>query len=163
MAPPASSCAATPASGRGAPRGRARIGAIGEHFWANTEHIMGWAIKNDGFGVVLSPELPTLMREKLGEALFPFLERAGLTLADFDGFLLHPGGSKILVTAEELLQLPRERLRHSWEVLRKYGNMSSATALFVIKEAFGAGARGRYLLGAFGPGFSAYFVVLDLY
>ena len=86
------------------------------------------------------------MREKLGEALFPFLERAGLTLADFDGFLLHPGGSKILVTAEELLQLPRERLRHSWEVLRKYGNMSSATALFVIKEAFGAGARGRYLL-----------------
>ena len=87
---------------RGAPRGRARIGAIGEHFWANTEHIMGWAIKNDGFGVVLSPELPTLMREKLGEALFPFLERAGLTLADFDGFLLHPGGSKILVTAEEI-------------------------------------------------------------
>jgi alkylresorcinol/alkylpyrone synthase len=148
---------------RGAPRGRARIGAIGEHFWANTEHIMGWAIKNDGFGVVLSPELPTLMREKLGEALFPFLERAGLTLADFDGFLLHPGGSKILLTAEESLQLPRERLRHSWEVLRKYGNMSSATALFVIKEAFGAGARGRYLLGAFGPGFSAYFVVLDLY
>ena len=48
-------------------------------------------------------------------------------------------------------------------MLRKYGNMSSATALFVIKEAFGAGARGRYLLGAFGPGFSAYFVVLDLY
>ena len=94
---------------------------------------MGWAIKNDGFGVVLSPELPTLMRERLGEALYPFLERAGLTLADFDGFLLHPGGSKILNTAEEALHLPREQLRFSWEVLRKYGNMSSATALFVIK------------------------------
>ena len=41
--------------------GRARrIGAIGEYFWSNTEHIMGWDIKNDGFGIVLSPELPTL-------------------------------------------------------------------------------------------------------
>jgi alkylresorcinol/alkylpyrone synthase len=40
--------------------------------------------------------------------------------------------------------------------------MSSATALFVIKEAFGDGARGRFLLGAFGPGFSAYFIVLEL-
>jgi alkylresorcinol/alkylpyrone synthase len=141
---------------------RARVGAIGEHFWSGTEHIMGWDIKNDGFGVVLSPELPTLMRERLGEALFPFLARAGLRLEDFDGLLLHPGGSKVLTTAEEALNLPREHMRYSWEVLRKYGNMSSATALFVMKEAFEAGARGRYLLAAFGPGFSAYFIVLDL-
>ncbi len=41
--------------------------------------------------------------------------------------------------------------------------MSSATAMFIIKEALGDGARGRYLLAAFGPGFSAYFVVLDLH
>jgi alkylresorcinol/alkylpyrone synthase len=44
---------------RRSPRGRARIGAIGEHFWAKTEHFMGWAIKNDGFAIVLSPELPS--------------------------------------------------------------------------------------------------------
>ena len=148
---------------RGHARGRASVGAIGEHFWAKSEHIMGWDIKNDGFGVVLSPELPTLMRERLGEALFPFLERAGLALEDFDGFLLHPGGSKILSVAQEALHLSRDQLRYSWEVLRKYGNMSSATAMFIIKEALGDGARGRYLLAAFGPGFSAYFVVLDLH
>ena len=59
---------------------------------------MGWDIKNDGFGIVLSPELPTLMRERLGEALFPFFAREGLSLEDFDGFLLHPGGSKVLTT-----------------------------------------------------------------
>src|SRR5262249_11993469 len=57
---------------RGRVSGRAKVGAIGEYFWSKTEHIMGWDIKNDGFGVVLSPELPTLMRERLGEALFPF-------------------------------------------------------------------------------------------
>ena len=50
----------------------------------------------------------------------------------------------------------------SWEVLRRYGNMSSATVLFVLERALKAGARGRHLLAAFGPGFSAYFVVADL-
>jgi len=142
--------------------GRARVGAQGEYFWSKTEHIMGWDIKNDGFGVVLSPELPTLMRERLGEALFPFLAREGLSLEDFDGFLLHPGGSKVLETAEDSLKLTREQIRYSWQVLKAYGNMSSATAMFVLKAALADQARGRYLLAAFGPGFSAYFVVLEL-
>ncbi len=141
---------------------RARIGGMGEYFWSQTEHIMGWEIKNDGFGVVLSPELPTLMRERLGEALFPFLAREGLSLQDFDGFLLHPGGSKVLDTAEDALGLAREQIRYSWDVLKRYGNMSSATALFVLKEALADGAHGRFLLAAFGPGFSAYFIVLQL-
>jgi alkylresorcinol/alkylpyrone synthase len=143
-------------------RARALVGGIGEHFWSKTEHIMGWDIKNDGFGVVLSPELPTLMRERLGEALFPFLAREKLSLHDFDGFLLHPGGSKVLDTAEDALGLSREQLRYSWDVLKRYGNMSSATALFVLKEALDDSARGRYLFAAFGPGFSAYFIVLEL-
>jgi len=141
---------------------RGRVGAQGEYFWSKTEHIMGWDIKNDGFGVVLSPELPALMRERLGEALFPFLAREGLSLQDFDGFLLHPGGSKVLETAEDSLGLSRDQIRYSWQVLKEYGNMSSATALFVLKAALADGASGRYLLAAFGPGFSAYFVVLEL-
>jgi alkylresorcinol/alkylpyrone synthase len=147
---------------RGKPKGRARVGAQGEYFWSNTEHIMGWDIKNDGFGVVLSPQLPTLMRERLGEALFPFLAREGLSLADFDGFLLHPGGSKVLETAEDSLGLSRDQIRYSWQVLKQYGNMSSATALFVLKAALADNAHGRYLLAAFGPGFSAYFIVLEI-
>ncbi len=148
---------------RGPAGGRARVGAIGEYFWSKTEHIMGWAIKNDGFGVVLSPELPSLMRERLGEALFPFLAREGLSLQDFDGFLLHPGGSKVLETAEDSLGLSRDQIRYSWKVLKEYGNMSSATVLFVLKEALADAGPGRYLLAAFGPGFSAYFIVLEIY
>jgi alkylresorcinol/alkylpyrone synthase len=148
--------------GRGKAAARGRVGAQGEYFWSKTEHIMGWDIKNDGFGVVLSPELPALMRERLGEALFPFLAREGLSLQNFDGFLLHPGGSKVLETAEDSLELSRDQIRYSWQVLKEYGNMSSATALFVLKAALADGARGRYLLAAFGPGFSAYFVILEL-
>jgi alkylresorcinol/alkylpyrone synthase len=141
---------------------RPLIRAIGEYFWSKTEHIMGWDVKDDGFGIVLSPELPTLMRERLGEAVLPFLAREGLSLEDFDGFLLHPGGSKVLTTAETALGIPRDRLSYSWDVLKNYGNMSSATAMFVLKAALNDRARGRYLLAAFGPGFSAYFMVLDL-
>ena len=87
--------------------------------WSNTEHIMGWDIKSDGFGIVLSADLPTLMRERLGEALLPFFAReGGYRLHDFDGFLLHPGGSKVLETAENALGLSRDQLRYSWQVLK---------------------------------------------
>lgn len=141
---------------------RARIGAIGEYLWSKTEHIMGWDVKDDGFGIVLSPELPSLIRERLSEGVLPFFAREGLLPQDFDGFLLHPGGSKVLTTIESTLGIPRDKLRYSWRVLKDYGNMSSATALFVLKEALADKARGRFLLAAFGPGFSGYFITLEL-
>lgn len=141
---------------------RARILTFGEHLWPGTRHIMGWDIKGDGFGVVLSPELPALMREQLGPALKEFLDRNEMALEDFKGFLFHPGGRKVLETAEEVLDIERARIAHSWDVLRDFGNMSSATALFVLERALQAGDEGLHLLAAFGPGFSAYFAVLDL-
>ena len=102
------------------------------------------------------------MRENLAAAVTEFLDRNQLALDDFAGFLLHPGGSKVLDVAEDVLELTREDLEPSRTVLRDFGNMSSATALFVLKHAIEAGRSGRHLLSAFGPGFSAYFVVLDL-
>jgi alkylresorcinol/alkylpyrone synthase len=140
----------------------ARIVASGEHLWRGTERIMGWDMKHDGFGVVLSPELPSLMQDHLGEALAGFLRKHALAIEDFDGFLFHPGGRKVLETARQVLALGENDLRYSWSVLRDYGNMSSATVLFVLDEAIRQGARGRHLLAAFGPGFSAYFAVLEL-
>lgn len=142
--------------------GSGRIIASGEHLWRDTEYIMGWDIKNDGFGVVLSPALPGLMRQNLAPALTAFLERNGLELNDFAGVLLHPGGGKLLDVAENVLGLTSDDLVPSRAVLRDFGNMSSATALFVLNHAIDTGRRGRHLLSAFGPGFSAYFIVLDL-
>ena len=147
---------------RNGSRAGPRIMASGEWCWRNTEHIMGWDIKDDGFGIVLSPELPSLMKKELAPALQDFLDRNGLSLDDFNGFLFHPGGRKLLETMEEVLGLTRDQLRHSWEVLRRYGNMSSATALFVLDYAVRTGACGRHLLAAFGPGFSAYFLAVEL-
>jgi alkylresorcinol/alkylpyrone synthase len=141
---------------------RGAIVAIGEHCWPGTEHIMGWDIKQNGFGVVLSPELPSLMRQELRPALDEFLVRNHLDLDQFEGFLLHPGGRRVLDTAQDILGLTKDDLRRSWDVLRHYGNMSSATALFVLDNAIKSRAEGLHLLAAFGPGFSAYFVAIDL-
>ena len=148
--------------GNGLGRPRGQIMAIGEHCWPDTEYIMGWDIKDNGFGVVLSPELPSLMRRELRPALDDFLARNGLELADFKGILLHPGGRRVLDTAQDVLGLSKRDLAHSWDVLREYGNMSSATALFILERALRAGASGPHLLAAFGPGFSAYFIAIDL-
>jgi predicted naringenin-chalcone synthase len=140
----------------------ARTDAAGDHFWRGTEHIMGWDIKEDGFGVVLSPELPQLLRLKLKPALQGFLDANGMSLGEFNGFLFHPGGAKVLDTVQEALGLSPDDLAHSRAVLRDFGNMSSLTALFALDRAVRAGASGPHLLAVFGPGFSAYFLAVDL-
>ena len=138
--------------GNGLGRPRGQIMAIGEHCWPDTEYIMGWDIKDNGFGVVLSPELPSLMRRELRPALDDFLARNGLELADFEGILLHPGGRRVLDTAQDVLGLSKRDLAHSWDVLREYGNMSSATALFILERALRSDASGTASVGRLRPG-----------
>jgi alkylresorcinol/alkylpyrone synthase len=102
------------------------------------------------------------MRKALRPAVEGFLETHGLELEDVAGYLIHPGGRKVLEAAEDALALRREQLKHSWSVLRDYGNMSSATVLFILKRAIESGDRGMQFMAAFGPGFSAYFVAAEL-
>jgi alkylresorcinol/alkylpyrone synthase len=66
---------------------------------------MGWDIKEDGFGVVLSPESLGLIRAKFMPALRGFLDASDMYLGDFSGFIMHPGGAKILKTIQKLLRL----------------------------------------------------------
>ena len=86
-----------------------------------------------------------------------FLAEYGLTPDDIQHWILHPGGAKVIGAYEAALGIDPERLLHSREVLRHYGNMSSATIFFVL-DAFlraGAPAAGEYgLLAVLGPGFS---------
>jgi alkylresorcinol/alkylpyrone synthase len=149
-------------SGRGFPRPRARVIATGEHMWHQTEDMMGWSIENDGFGIVLSPDIPRCARHELRPALDAFLARHDLLLSDLDGVILHPGGRKVLEAVEGALQLPQRALEHAWDILAEFGNMSSPTALFVLERTLSAGARGRHLLIALGPGFTVSFCLLDL-
>jgi alkylresorcinol/alkylpyrone synthase len=122
---------------------------------------MGWDIRHDGFGVV-SPELPQLLRRHLRPTVQDFLEASGMSLGEFNGFLFHPGGAKVLETVQKALDLRSDDLAYSWAVLRDFGNMSSPTALFTLDQALKAGASGPHLIAAFGPGFSAYFLAVEL-
>jgi alkylresorcinol/alkylpyrone synthase len=139
----------------------ARVLASGEHMWPQTENMMGWSIEDDGFGVVLSPDIPRCARDQLRPALDSFLARQGLALHDLNGVIMHPGGRKVLEAVEGALELPRQAFQHAWDVLAEYGNMSSPTALFVLERTL-AEATGRHLLAAFGPGFTISFGLLAL-
>ena len=133
----------------------------GEHTWPRSLDIMGWRVEDDGLGVLFSRNIPAIIRADLRAVLDGFLELHGLTLADIDRFLCHPGGAKVVSALEDALELPPGGLAMSRAVLRDYGNMSAATVLFVLERALETRQSGRDLLSAVGPGFSAGFMIVE--
>ncbi len=119
---------------------------------------MGFALKETGLHIVLSRDVPDMIRGRIQDLVQCFLERHGLATGGIDAFVLHPGGRKLLAAIEEELALPRERTQPSWDVLAEYGNLSSASVIFVLHEWMtkrrpAPGSLG--LMAAFGPGFTA--------
>jgi alkylresorcinol/alkylpyrone synthase len=142
------------------PTGPAIIG-WGEHIFEASLDVMGWDVVDDGLKVVFSRDIPTLIRKEIGVLVARFLDRKGLALSDIAEFCCHPGGAKVLDALEDVFGVQRRGLVHSRNVLRRYGNMSAATVLFVLAESLAAGGRGRRLLTALGPGFTAGFLLLE--
>jgi alkylresorcinol/alkylpyrone synthase len=140
-----------------------RIVASGEHTFPGTLDVMGWRIEDDGFGVLFSRDIPTLVRARFRPALDEFLERSGCPFASIDEFICHPGGAKVLDALEEAFEQPNGGLTVARQVLREFGNMSAATVMFVLDAARRAapGDDRRRLLSSLGPGFTAAFLVLD--
>ena len=134
----------------------------GEHTWPDSLEVMGWSVENDGLGVVFSRDIPTIVRRDLGAALDSYLARHGLERGDIDHYVSHPGGAKVVRALEEAFGLRRGTLVEAREVLRRYGNMSAASVLFVLEAVRrGRGLGGRQLLSALGPGFTAAFATLE--
>lgn len=138
-----------------------RLTAGGEHRWPGTLDIMGWDVTDAGLAVQFSRDIPTLLRERFRTVADAFLARHGLTPAQIDGFICHPGGAKVIEALEEVFGLQSGTMADARETLRQFGNMSAATVLFVLKRAMARGLRGRHLLSALGPGFTAAFAVLE--
>lgn len=135
--------------------------AWGEHMWPDSLEVMGWRIADDGLGVLFSRDIPTLVAEGLRPALDAWLERIGLPFAAIDRFLCHPGGAKVVTALERALTLAPGALDTEREVLRRYGNMSAASVLFVLRRALAAPLPRRSLAMALGPGFTAGFLLLE--
>ena len=118
---------------------------------------MAWTIGDQGFDMILSSYVPDIIEAKLDEALSPLLDQAGLAISEIDMWGLHPGGRAIVDKVESSLELRSEQLEASRHVLANYGNMSSATVLFVLQRILASKTTsdGDSVLGlAFGPGLS---------
>ncbi|MBK7670254.1 MAG: hypothetical protein IPJ24_02520 [bacterium] len=120
--------------------------------------VMGWTVLQEGLQVVFAQRIPDIVRDTAAAEIGAFLATYGHVIADVDAFLLHPGGTKVLEAYAEALALRPEQLDLPRGVLRDYGNMSSATVLFVLERHLrehGFSQGGLGLVSALGPGFSS--------
>ena len=138
---------------------------VGTHTttWPSSEDIMGWDIIDTGMRVRLSRDLAKFLLDRLPDTVEAACSEWGIDRHDIKHFVTHPGGPKVLDAVEDAFGLARGDLTLSRETLKYYGNMSSATVLFVLDRFM---QQGEYeegdlvLLSAVGPGFSCEHVLL---
>ncbi|TKV28645.1 type III polyketide synthase [Arthrobacter sp. NamB2] len=123
------------------------------------EEAMAWNIGDEGFEMVLGTYVPHIIDEHIIGALEPLLASdaslEGIAYSEIEHWAIHPGGRSILDKVEAKLGLTQEQLAPARETLRDFGNMSSATVMFVLKnilEQPATDGNNRVCSMAFGPG-----------
>jgi alkylresorcinol/alkylpyrone synthase len=125
---------------------------------------MGFDLKDSGFHILLAKDVPEMIGAKIGCLVSGFLKRNGRTREEIKGWILHPGGARLLGNVETQLGLKKCETQPSWDILGSVGNLSSATILFILQEWLEKRPlqSGEYAIAAaFGPGFSAEFLLLQ--
>jgi len=132
------------------------------HF-RNATHLMGFDLTNTGLKMILDPSVPETIAQHFPDIVHPFLKKNRTSIDHVDHLIFHPGGKKIVQTVEELFGKLGKNIDDTRETLRLYGNMSSATVLYVLErflsKEIAKGEQGLIL--SFGPGFSAQRVLLE--
>jgi len=119
-----------------------------------TSALITWHIRESGFDMVLSGEVPATIHNALNDHRADILD--GAPPESIGLWAVHPGGRTVLDAVERAFALPPPMLAASRDILRRYGNMSSATVMFVIEMMLKSGARGQKGCAmAFGPGVTA--------
>ena len=139
------------------------IAASRAFFYPDTQDVMGWEISENGFRIVLSADVPEMVRKHLGGNVDEFLSKHGLVRKDIGSWIMHTGGPKVLEANAETLGLAREQFALSWDALRRAGNLSSASVLMVLNDVMRQHrpAPGtRSILVAMGPGFCSEMLLL---
>lgn len=156
--------AAALVAGDGVPLPGPRILGSARAFYPDTEDVMGWRISEKGFAIMLSPDVPKVVRENLGRDVDAFLSQHGLCRSQIASWIMHTGGPKVLEATAEALDLREGQLDISWEVLRRVGNLSSASVLVVLDEVMKhqrPSPGTRSILAAMGPGFCSEMLLLQ--
>ncbi|MES2656445.1 MAG: type III polyketide synthase [Bacteroidota bacterium] len=113
---------------------------------------MAWHINENGFLMTLSAFIPQLIESGISKMLHKLLKLAQLNISDIDNWAIHPGGRKIIESIQKELQLSNTQVSASYDVLKHYGNMSSATILFVLQKMMYEKRSGNVFACGFGPG-----------
>lgn len=129
----------------------------------NSEKVMGWDVKDSGLHVVFSRDIPSIISDWLEPNVRSFLEGQELDLGQLSSFIAHPGGKKVLDTYVNALGIAEEMITESKNVLKRHGNMSSPTVIYVLEQVMMQEHRdGDYgLMAALGPGFCSELVLLQ--
>jgi len=132
------------------------------HFYDATT-MMGFKLTNGGLQMILDKEVPKKIASHFPDIIHPFLNKYGKKIEEISHLIFHPGGKKIVQTIEELFGELGKNIDHTKAILREYGNMSSATILYVLERFLeqqpSKGENGLML--SFGPGFSAQRILLE--
>jgi len=143
-------------------RGAKVMGGDMYHFTDATQ-MMGFDLTNHGLKMILDIAVPETIAEHFPDIVHPFLKKYGTSIENVDHLIFHPGGRKIVQTVEELFGKLGKNIDDTRKVLGEFGNMSSATVLYVLErfmeKDLGKGEQGLIL--SFGPGFSAQRVLLE--
>jgi len=114
---------------------------------------MSWKLSSKGFLMSLSSYVADIIKADIAKMVNNATATSQLTFNDITHWCIHPGGRKILESVEQALSLDKEQLESSYDILANYGNMSSPTILFVMKQLMEKATIGEHLFGcAFGPG-----------
>ena len=120
----------------------------------NTSQLITWKIGDGGFDMHLSGQVPTELRRAMKDCAAQFTR--GRDPHSFDLWAVHPGGRTILDAVEHGLELPPETMRFSRDILARFGNMSSATVMFVLQQVLEQAQSGQQGVAmSFGPGVTA--------
>ncbi len=128
-----------------------------------------WDIGDHGFEMILGSDIGDRIEAALSNWLSQWLHQRGLSFDDIDFWAVHPGGPKIISAVQSSLRLSDEQLSVSMDVLRRCGNMSSPTVLFILEEfrksmatAHPARTPQHAVVIAFGPGMVAEIALLKI-
>lgn len=131
-----------------------------------SEKEMTWHIGDQGFDMTLSSYVPDLIKSGIHSFINQLLEKVKWTISDINYFAIHPGGQKILEACELALNISKEDNRFSYEVMQNYGNMSSATIVFVLKAIWDnlqiSDCEKNIFSCAFGPGLTLESMLLQV-
>jgi predicted naringenin-chalcone synthase len=119
----------------------------------DSAELMTWTVQDSGFDMFLSGHIPAVLQGALQAHATEILQPR--TRDEIDLWAVHPGGRTVLDAVERALELPASALRVSRDILRRYGNMSSATVMFVLQQMMQSGGGKLGCAMAFGPGLTA--------